>query len=427
LAAGSTTDTMLNLSTAVLAASTVKSIGAVIAVLVTIAFVWYIAINVRAGRGEIASEIELAPNRQAPVPDEVLEGPRLDGALRTGLLLLAVVAIGLPLYWLAEPSRQEGAITTFSETFVTRGSRLFAPTAEGGYNCAGCHGDKGVGGVAPPFTLTGADGKFVSSVSWYAPALNTVLLRFSQAEVKDILTYGRPGTPMPAWGTLGGGPLTDQQLDELVAYLGSIQLPYKEAQAEVEAGLRKELGLTSSEKIDYADPKVGEALFNLGLGDGPAKGTASGAFSCGRCHTKGASFLPGSQLPLDADLSSFAGFPAGSGALGPSLRYPIVPRQFLSLPDLLEFIRKGSVANLLYGQRGQGSGRMPGFGDNPNTLLEQTDGMFTDEMLQALATYEANLHLDGQGNDLPGAAQEPAFTIDQATTTSTTSTTVKAG
>ena len=414
---------MLNLSTAVLAASTVKSVGAVIAVLVMIAFVWYIAINVRSGRGEIASEIELAPNRQAPVPDEVLEGPRLDGALRTGLLLLAVVAIGLPLYWLAEPSRMEGAIEMFDDTFVTRGERLFAPTADGGYNCAGCHGDKGVGGVAPPFTLTGADGEFVSSVSWYAPALNTVLLRFSEAEVKDILTFGRPGTPMPAWGTAGGGPLTEQQLDELVAYLTTIQLPYEEAQAEVEAGLRKELGLGETDTIDYADPKVGEALFNLGLGDGPAKGAASGAYSCGRCHTKGASFLPGSQLPLNADLSAFAGFPNGSGALGPSLRYPIVPRQFLTPADLVEFLRKGTVAHLLYGQRGQGSGRMPGFGDNPNTLLEQTDGMFTEKMLQAIAIYEANLHLDGQESSLPGGATEAPFTIDQATTTTTTAAT----
>jgi mono/diheme cytochrome c family protein len=421
---------MLQLFPTVLAASTVKSVGAVIAVLVMIGFVWYVAVNVRAGRAEVSSEIELAPNRKPYFDDEVLEGRRLDGALRWSVLLLAVSAIGLPLYWLAEPSRMEGAIETFDDTFVHRGSKLFAVTEEGGYNCAGCHGAEGVGGVAP-FTLLDGAGEFDATVSWQAPALNTVLLRFSEQEVKDILIYGRPGTPMPAWGTAGGGALTDQQIDELVAYIGSIQLTSDEAKAQAEEALRKELGLAEGADIDYADPAVGKALFNLGLGSGPAAGEAGGAFSCARCHTKGASLVPGSQEPVNADLSAHAGFPDGSGAFGFSLRYPVVPRQFLTAEDLLEFIRKGSVENLLYGVRGQGSGRMPGFGDNPNTLEATDDGMFTEEMLQAIAVYEANLHLDGQGDVAPstgGTTAPPrAVTITDVTTTTTTAPTTTIG
>jgi mono/diheme cytochrome c family protein len=420
---------MVDLSHAVLAASTVKSLGAVIAVIVTIGFVAYILVNVRQGRPEVSSEVELAPNRQPPMDDETMEGPRLTRALQTGMVLLAVVAIGLPLYWLGEPSREEGAVANYNKTFAARGATLFAPTAQGGYNCAGCHGAGGVGGVAPPFTLSDTNAKFVASVSWYAPALNTVLLRFSKDEVKDVLTYGRPGTPMPAWGVAGGGALTDQQLDDLVAYIESIQIPYKEARQQVEAGVRKQLGLAEDAKIDYTDPRVGQALFNLGLGDGPAKGTASGAYSCARCHTKGASILPGSQEPANADLSAFAGFPDGSGAFGPSLRYPIVPRQFLTLPDLTEFLAKGTVANMLYGQRGFGTGRMPGFGDNPNTTEDLTDGMYSPEMIAAVATYEANLHNDGSANNLPGGGTEAPFTYLQATTTtaSTTTTTIPKG
>ena len=46
----------------------------------------------------------------------------------------------------------------------------------------------------------------------------------------QILVYGRPGTPMPAWGTEGGGPLTTQQIDELIAYIGSIQLTSRRGQ-----------------------------------------------------------------------------------------------------------------------------------------------------------------------------------------------------
>jgi len=392
----------------VLAASTVKSIGAVIAVLTGIGFVWYVAANIRAGRDEVASEIELAPNRKPYYDDEGLEGPRLTSALSTGLVLLAVVAVGLPLYWLAEPSRMDGAVEMFDDTFVHRGERLFAPTSEGGYNCAGCHGAEGVGASAP-FTLADADAEFVASVTWQAPALDTVLLRFSEEEVREILTYGRPGTPMPAWGLEGGGPLTSQQIDELLAYLASIQITAEEAQAQVESEIRKELDLPDDAVLDYTDPAVGKVIFNLGLDSG----FAGGGYSCARCHTKGASIVKGSQLPENADLSDFVGFPDGSGAFGFSLRTAVVPRQFLTIDQLVKFLHKGSEFGQLYGQRGQGSGRMPGFGDNPNTP-EENDGMFTEDMIKAVACYEATL----SGEQVPGCGA-PAPDADEPATTTT--------
>lgn len=396
------------LSTVLFAATTVKAVGVVIAVLTGIAVVTYAIINVRAGRAEIASEIELAANRKPYYDDETLEGPRLTRSLSTGLVLLAVSAVGLPLYWLNEPGRQDGAVATFDRTFVNRGAELFAPTADGGYNCAGCHGAGGVGGVAPPYTLTGSDGDFVASVTWRAPAINTVLLRYSEEEVREILVYGRPGSPMPAWGAAGGGPLTTQQIDELIAYLQSIQLTSAEAKQEVEKALRAELGIGAGEFIDYTDPAVGKVLFNLGL----ESGTAGGAYSCARCHTKGASFRYGPVEPADADLSDQAGFPDGSGAFGFALTGGVVPRQFLTENALIDFLYRGSVYGAAYGQRGQGSGRMPGFGDNPNTP-EPDDGMFSDGMLRAVALYEASL-----GGEAPGTgtgADEP----DTTTTTTT--------
>ena len=400
---------MIALLAAVLAASTVKSVGAVIAVLSLVGFAVYAAINIRSGRAEIASEIELAANRKPYYSDEVLEGPRLTRALGTGLLLLAVSAIGLPLYWLAEPGRQDGAVKQFDQTFVDRGARLFAPTADGGYNCAGCHGPGGTGGVAPPFTLTDADQKFVATVSWKAPAINTVLLRFSEDEVRDVLVYGRPGSPMPAWGEAGGGPLTTQQIDELIAYLGSIQLTSEEAKAESEAALRAELGLGEDAVIDYTDPAVGKVIFNLGL----TTGTAGGAYSCARCHTTGASYRDGAVDPPNADLSDYIDFPDGSGAFGFDLTSGMVPRQFLSLDSLVKFLHDGSKYGVLYGKRGVGSGRMPGFGDNPNTLDASDDGMFSDDMLRSVACYEASL-----GGDAPPVGC-PAGSAATTTTTTT--------
>ena len=58
-------------------------------------------------------------------------------------------------------------------------------------------------------------------------------MRYSRDEIRYILTYGRPFSPMPAWGTKGGGPLTEQKLQELIDYMATFQLTPEEAQAEV--------------------------------------------------------------------------------------------------------------------------------------------------------------------------------------------------
>ena len=203
---------------------------------------------------------------------------------------------------------------------------------------------------------------------------------------------------MPAWGTEGGGPLTTQQIDELIAYIGSIQLTSDEAKAEVEErAARRARASATDDEIDWDDPATGEALFNLGL----ENGFAGGAYSCARCHTKGASFEYGPVEPEDADLSDYAGFPDGSGAFGFALTSGVIPRQFLSIEDLIDFLAEGTEYGMLYGQRGQGTGRMPGFGDNPDDADDLDDdvpgdGMFTDEMICSVAKYEASLGADAE-------------------------------
>ena len=82
---------------------------------------------------------------------------------------------------------------------------------------------KANGGTAP-YTVTDQATGQVRAVNWYAPALNTVLYRFDENEVTYILTYGRPGSPMSAWGLDGGGPLNAQQIQTLVEYIKTIQI-----------------------------------------------------------------------------------------------------------------------------------------------------------------------------------------------------------
>ena len=197
-----------------------------------------------------ASDESLPANLTPFLADDELESRRLERVQGWALLFAAVVAVALPIYWLHEPARQSEAINYFDKNAAGRGEVLFSNASMPHYEaaqslqCANCHGAKGQGGPVP----TQVDGK---SVIWHAPPLNTVLLRLTEdpgctnidnratltCAVTDVITNGRPGTPMQPWGVDGGGPKNDQSIQDLVAYLRTIQLTPKQAQAQAATDL----------------------------------------------------------------------------------------------------------------------------------------------------------------------------------------------
>ncbi len=397
---------MSEMSSLLLAASTVQAVGTVIALVIVAGFIVYAAFNVKAGRAEVGAEIELAPNLKPYLDDDELESSKLDRSLTYGLLTLAIVGIGLPAYWLAEPGRIDGAVEEFDRVFVTRGEEQYTE----GSACNTCHGPEGVGGVAP-YTILDDNAEFVAQVEWKAPALDTVLLRYSREEVKFILDYGRSFSPMPAWGAEGGGPRTEQEIENIIDYLESIQLSSSESIQAVEEELASEFGFSSTGQIDYGDLATGEALFNLGK----ESGFAGGAYACGRCHTRGWSISQGEGkiLPPGADVDEYVDYPDGAGAYGPRLE-GVIPRQFASVQALIGFLTTGSERGIAYGNNGIGSGGMPGFGTNPNVddvedgIYPDAGGMFSEEMIQAVARYVDSLE---QGD--PPDTGERVFGTDE--------------
>ena len=214
-----------------LAASTQRTIGFVILAIVFLGGLVYIFFNIRSAKPEVGSEIELAANRSAPLRDEDLEGRRLDLALLANLVMLTIIAIALPFYWLGEPGREDGRNADTDRIFTNRGEEIYVEGAQ----CVNCHGSAGAGGGVTT-AITDDDGGFVAQVVWKAPALNTLLSRHSEDEILHTLNFGRNGV-MPAWGAGGGGPLTDQQLEEVIFYLRSIQIDEEIIRAEVESGV----------------------------------------------------------------------------------------------------------------------------------------------------------------------------------------------
>ncbi len=399
------------------AASTQRNLGMAIAVVAIVGFAIYLIYNVLwAGRGEKGSEVELAPNRKPYLSDEELETSKLDLALVSGLVTLVIIGVALPLYWLGEPGRQQGYLEFSRDQFTSRGAGQFEE------RCASCHGGGGLGGTTST-SVTDDAGNFIAAIEWEVPALTTVLYRFSEEEVRHIIDYGRPPTPMQAWGSPGGGPLTTQQVDELIQYIQSIQLDPHEVEQEVLDGLvvqvrgdvlaansdladrldaasaavsdagadeaaaeaaarnlaavEQEIRETSEQyiralpEVDGASPDRGELLFN------------NEEYGCARCHTPrnswrftGPEVTPGAGpvvlakgSPEEAAEVARLGnlIPAnipGGGAFGPNLTNGATLRQFDTAEGHAGFVTIGSQEGIGYGNFGQGDGggKMPAFG-----------------------------------------------------------------
>jgi mono/diheme cytochrome c family protein len=361
--------------------------------------------------------------------DEDLEGRKLERVLGWSLLFTVVIAVALPVYFLVEPDRQVQADEDFEERSVERGAVLFANEESPNFDstrsllCADCHGTRGEGGTAPSFTLepedpscdpdaevtarTPAECRPIQVTTWRAPALNTVLLRFPRDQVVEIITFGRPGTPMPAWGVKSGeGVLNEQGIDDLVNYLESIQITPEEAKRASTEELANARN-TAPEDVADAEQAVADAQTALAAAPPGEQADASEAlqaaeqtlaaaiarrdqvalasdgellfqFHCARCHTKGWSYFD----PLDPTAAPPPG-PMGGGAFGPNLTGSAELRQFPGRngpEQQLLFVAQGVEPNKAYGVRGIASGRMPHF----NQTL-------TENQIRQIVEYERSL------------------------------------
>lgn len=103
------------------------------------------------------------------------------GAVIAAIALLAVAA---------QPAAAQGGD-------VTRGARVYDA------NCAVCHGSEGQGRVGVKLTQD-------------FPAIDLT------AFVRQAVVAGVPGTRMPAWSQAHGGPLSEQEINDVTAFVESL-------------------------------------------------------------------------------------------------------------------------------------------------------------------------------------------------------------
>jgi mono/diheme cytochrome c family protein len=377
------------------------------------------------------------PTRKDPenltpfLDDEGLEGPRLERALGWSLIFVMIVALALPLYFVFEPHRQDTAAEAFDERAAERGAVLYANDTSEHYDatrsllCANCHGVEGTGGSAP-FVLQPELDKCSEprnqansnvpeclpvQVGWAAPALDTVLLRFPEEQVFEIITWGRPGTPMPAWGVDSGkGVLNTQSIHDLIEYLKSIQITAAKAKARsteaasefrqsAREGLstqqaalataRAELAKARSEgrsasvirdleaKVTQAEAVLASVQAWASRVAAMSEGEVLFRVNCARCHTKGASYYDPTNLALPVPPEP------GTGAFGPNLTNGSTLVQFpgeAGEQEHFDWVALGAPPNEGYGIRGISSGRMPHFVQ-----------MLSQQQIEAIVAYERGL------------------------------------
>jgi mono/diheme cytochrome c family protein len=239
-------------------------LGAVVLTIVIgvfLAWIGYLIIN---SRRRTRPPEAVAPNQEFFLDNEGLENDRLTRVLAAAVIAAAVLAIVMPIIFVNESARQDAAAEEIHEDYLHFGEEWWVK-----FECSACHGPDGGGGVAE---IT--EDRSGLLANWSAPSINDVFYRYDEEEVRHWIINGRSGSPMPAAGLEGGGAMTVQEIDQVVDYLKSLQVPQLEAFGKVdslvEAALDRISGGTAAiearivvEQTKLADIRDGAAQFSM--------------------------------------------------------------------------------------------------------------------------------------------------------------------
>jgi cytochrome c553 len=160
-------------------------------------------------------ELDIPRGMQPGPSDPDLEKPLLEKALVWGVVLIVLVALWMPAIWLFEPNTNADDTRVLVDESVERGRLISLPGTEEnqlGFNCERCHGPG----------LTGGQNVYNGRVV-PVPNLQTVCERLTVDQIVTTIAEGRQGTDMPSWSVRFAGAMDDQQINDLLNYILSIQ------------------------------------------------------------------------------------------------------------------------------------------------------------------------------------------------------------
>ncbi|GAB4403345.1 MAG: hypothetical protein OHK0052_26320 [Anaerolineales bacterium] len=134
-------------------------------------------------------------------------------------MLLTALAAGIILYaGLNEETRMETYDTYAQALKIERGAALFQEA------CSSCHGPQGLGvpGLCPPLNDAHFFNDRLKEVGWSGGLEDYIIATVSAGRLTSTRPeqYAGGGKPaMPAWGQAFGGPLRDDQIGDLAAFI----------------------------------------------------------------------------------------------------------------------------------------------------------------------------------------------------------------
>lgn len=197
------------------------STGVGVALLVLGGILVVVAGGVLLARGRTRETQLDIPTAMRPGPaDAALETPLLHKLQGWAVILVAFSAIWIPLNWLREPGENLKQERAQEAAKIERGHEetlYFSEENQLGFGCIRCHGPELHGGVVQSGVNPDGSPRFI-----YPLNLTLACNHLTVDQIRTTIEQGRIAAGMPSWSIKYSGAMDDQQVDDLVQYIVSL-------------------------------------------------------------------------------------------------------------------------------------------------------------------------------------------------------------
>ncbi len=161
------------------------------------------------------AELDIPAGMKPGPSDPDLETPILVKLYVWSTMLVVAIALSTAAVFYTEPETNKNDTALLLEQSVLRGHLTTLPGTEEnqlGFNCVRCHGPGLHGGQ-----------NFYNSNVVAVPDLRIACNHLTIDQIVQTIAQGRPGTDMPSWSVQFAGAMDDQQIEDVLNYILSIQ------------------------------------------------------------------------------------------------------------------------------------------------------------------------------------------------------------
>ena len=209
---------------------------------------------------------------------------RIDIEITLGILMVLITGAILVVYGFNEEERMANFELAQQALAIEEGAVLFDT------NCKGCHGPQGEGtpGLAPPLNDRYFFDQRLSDVGWSGSLDDYIVSTVSSGRLKSTRPdqYPGDGSPaMPSWSDQFGGPLREDQIHNIAAFIINWESTAPDRQQVPEMG-GESVGKDITQKLYPGDVARGEEL-----------ATSQGCVGCQVSTTTGPAWAPSEGEP----------------------------------------------------------------------------------------------------------------------------------